>query len=45
LKRNASEYDYAGGVSAKDAQDLLTTVQQFAVDAEVWIKANHPALS
>lgn len=45
LKRNASEYDYAGGVSAKDAQDLLATVQQFAVDAEAWIKKHHPILA
>jgi hypothetical protein len=42
IKRNASEYDFAGGVSDTDAEGLLTTVRQFAVDAEAWIKARDP---
>ncbi len=45
MKRNASEYDFAGGVSDTDAKGLLATVQQFAVDAEVWVKARHPQLA
>jgi hypothetical protein len=44
IKRNASEYDFAGGVSDTDADGLLNTVKQFAADAEAWIKANHPTL-
>jgi len=44
IKRNASEYDFAGGVSDTDADGLLNAVKQFATDAEAWIKANHPTL-
>jgi hypothetical protein len=45
MKRNASEYDFAGGVTDTDADGLLKTVQQFAIDAEAWIKAKHPRLA
>jgi ketosteroid isomerase-like protein len=45
IKRNASEYDFAGGVTDTDADGLLKTVQQFAIDAEAWIKAKHPTLA
>jgi ketosteroid isomerase-like protein len=45
IKRNASEYDFAGGVTDTDADGLLKTVQQFAIDAEAWIKAKHPTLT
>jgi hypothetical protein len=37
MKRNASEYDVAGGVSDTEADGLLKTVQQFAIDAEAWV--------
>ena len=45
IKRNASEYDIAGGVSETDADGLLKTVQQFRIDAEVWVKTHHPKLA
>lgn len=45
IKRNASEYDFAGGVSDTDADSLLQVVQKFRVDAEAWVKAHHPKLS
>jgi hypothetical protein len=45
IKRNASEYDFAGGVSDTDADGLLMTVRQFAIDAEAWVKMHHPALA
>jgi hypothetical protein len=45
LKRNGCEYDFAGGVTDTDAEGLLTAVQQFALDAEAWIKARHPSLA
>lgn len=45
IKRNASEYDFAGGVSDTEANGLLTTVQQFAIDAEAWVKNHHPQLA
>src|SRR5215831_7684496 len=41
MKRNSCEYDFAGGVSDTDAEGLLTTVRQFQLDAEAWIKAHH----
>ena len=44
MKRNACEYNFAGGVSDTDADGLLKTVRKFAVDAEAWIKAHHPQL-
>jgi hypothetical protein len=45
IKRNASEYDIAGGVTDTDADGLLQAVRQFAADAEVWIKAKYRSLS
>jgi len=45
MKRNASEYDFAGGVSDTDAKGLLATVQQFAIDVEAWVKVHHPQLA
>ncbi|HEV3343043.1 MAG TPA: hypothetical protein VG125_21895 [Pirellulales bacterium] len=45
LKRNASEYDFAGGVTDTEAKELLKAVKQFAVDAEAWIKAHHSSLA
>ena len=45
IKRNVSEYDFAGGISDTDADGLLATVQQFAVEAEAWVKTHHPHLS
>lgn len=45
LKRNDCEYDFAGGITDTDAEGLLTAVQQFALDAETWIKAHHPSLA
>jgi hypothetical protein len=37
IKRNASEYDFAGGVTDMDADGLLNAVKQFAQDSEAWI--------
>jgi hypothetical protein len=45
MKRNDCEYDFAGGVTDTDASGLLKAVQQFAVDAEVWVKTHHPSLA
>jgi len=44
-KRNVSEYDFAGGVTETDADGLLKVVQEFEVEVEAWIKANHPTLA
>jgi SAV_6107-like HEPN len=45
IKRNSCEYDLAGSVTETDADGLLETVRQFAVDAEAWIKARYPHLA
>jgi hypothetical protein len=45
IKRNGCEYDFAGGVTDTDAESLLKTVQQFAIEAEAWMKTRHPNLS
>jgi hypothetical protein len=45
MKRNDCEYDFAGGVTDTDAAGLLTTVRQFARDAEAWITARYPSLA
>jgi len=45
IKRNECEYDFAGGISDTDAQGLLETVQQFAVDCEAWIRTRYSALA
>lgn len=45
MKRNDSEYDFAGSISLTEADELVRLVGQFAADAEAWIAANHPALT
>jgi len=44
MKRNQCEYDFAGGVTDTEANALLKSVNQFALDAEAWIKARYPQL-
>ena len=44
MKRNQCEYDFADGVTDTEANALLKSVNQFAVDAEAWIKARDPQL-
>jgi hypothetical protein len=43
-KRHTGLYDYAGGVTDTEADELLKTAQQFAKDAEAWVAARHPHL-
>jgi hypothetical protein len=43
-KRNDAEYDFAGGVSQSDADDLANEVQKFRRIVEQWIAAHYPAL-
>jgi hypothetical protein len=45
IKRNACEYDFAGGISDTDANGLLAAVTQFESDVEAWIKARYPHLA
>ena len=43
-KRNVSEYDAVGTISAKEAEDLLQTVRELKVDVETWLRKNHPEI-
>ena len=45
LKRNQSEYDFAGGVTDTETVHLIQTAERFAIDAEVWIKSKYPQLA
>ena len=44
-KRNVSEYDAAGTISGKEAEDLLRTVREFKIEVETWLQHNHPEFS
>lgn len=44
-KRNISEYDAAGTVSSKEADELLKTAQELRAQVEMWLENNHPELS
>ena len=44
-KRNVSEYDAAGTVSAKEADELLKTAQELRAQIEMWLEHNHSELS
>ncbi len=43
-KRNVSEYDAVGRVSEKEAEDIIGAVQEFKIEAENWLRRNHPEL-
>ena len=43
-KRNVSEYDAAGTISKKEAEDLLQTVAEFKIEVVRWLKKNHPLI-
>ena len=43
-KRNVSEYDAVGTISAKEAGDLLQIVQEFKIEVESWLTQNHPTI-
>jgi uncharacterized protein (UPF0332 family) len=44
-KRNTSAYDYAGGVSPENAEELIAFTKKFRSDVLSWLKAQHPALA
>ena len=43
-KRNIVEYDYAGGASESDADELIGFVRQFREEVITWLKKRHPEL-
>jgi len=42
IKRNIVEYDYVGGVTEKDADELNDFVKTLKSDIEIWLEKNHP---
>jgi hypothetical protein len=43
-KRNIVEYDYAGGASESDADELIGFVKDLRDEVINWLKRNHPEL-
>lgn len=43
-KRNIVEYDYVGGATAEDAEELIMFVKDFREDVMDWLRRNHPRL-
>ncbi len=43
-KRNVVEYDYVGGATEADADELISFVKQLQEDVSDWLKKNHPYL-
>jgi hypothetical protein len=43
-KRNIVEYDYVGGATDDDADELLAFVQELKKEVEVWLIEYHPDL-
>lgn len=44
-KRNASAYDYAGGVSPENVEELIGFIRRFRTDVLAWLRNNHPELA
>jgi hypothetical protein len=44
-KRNIVEYDYVGGTSESDAEELIVFVKEFKNDVIAWIEKRHPELT
>ncbi len=44
IKRNTVEYDYVGGASEADADELIKFVREFKGDVLSWLKKAHTAL-
>jgi len=43
-KRNIVEYDYVGGVTRDDADELIEFVKELKADVLDWLNKNHPEL-
>jgi len=44
VKRNTVEYDFVGGATDADADELIEFVKALEADVLVWLKAQHPDL-
>jgi hypothetical protein len=44
IKRNVVEYDYVGGATEDDANELIEFAEDLREDVLIWLKNNHPQL-
>lgn len=44
-KRNTVEYDYVGGASKAEAQELIAFGRELQAEVRAWLQAKHPSLS
>jgi hypothetical protein len=44
MKRNDSEYDFAGAITTTETREIIESVKQFQQDVEAWLTKRHPAL-
>lgn len=44
IKRNTVEYDYAGGTTTKDADELIEFTSELRETVRVWLQENHVEL-
>jgi hypothetical protein len=44
-KRNTVEYDYAGGATSQDADELIAFGHELRAEVLAWLKKKHPALA
>lgn len=44
-KRNVAEYDYVGGVTERDAKELIAFACELRKDVTKWLKEKHPDLT
>ena len=44
-KRNTVEYDYVGGATNSDADELIAYVMKLKIEVLGWLKQNHPDFS
>jgi uncharacterized protein (UPF0332 family) len=41
-KRNITDYDYAGSISRKEAEELITEAEKFLDSVSGWVKKHYP---
>ena len=44
IKRNVVEYDYVGGATKDDANELIGFATDLREDVMIWLKSNYPQL-
>lgn len=44
IKRNTVEYDYVGGASDRDADELIAFTREFQEEVSEWLRRHHPEL-